>query len=294
MLVEFTQKYQIKDLEILSGIKAHTIRMWEQRYNIFVPERSDTNIRYYSEEDLKKILNIVSLLKKGYKIGDFKDVPNQEIIDLVKKSTHRIPELENFLTAMLSYDFEYFNKIFDEAIYSIGFEKTLELILYPLLDKLGFLWLTNSISPAHEHFVSNIIRQKFLSQIDQLDETDENSKTFILFLPYYEQHETSLLFSYYLVRKFKHKAIYLGQNVPTEDIINAGITLNPDFIISFFITQMPEEEIETLLRTISGSLPKTILLAGGSQVNKGMEKLNKNIKIITSPMDLKNQIIDPY
>jgi methanogenic corrinoid protein MtbC1 len=229
-------------------------------------------------------------LKKGYKIGDFKDVSEEEIIQLVKKTTHRIPELENFLTAMLNFDFAYFDKIFDEAINSHGFDKTIDLILYPLLERLGFLWLTDSISPAHEHFVSNIMRQKLFRQIDQLDEKKESGKTFILFLPYYEQHETSLLLAYYLIKKQGHNVIYLGQNVPTDDIIKVGSDIKPDFLVCFFITHMPKEEITHILDKTSDSLPETILLAGGSQLNKDMKFKNKNIVYLAEPGTLKKYL----
>lgn len=280
MLPEFTQKYQIKDLEMISGIKAHTIRIWEQRYNIFNPERSSTNIRYYSDNDLKKLLNIVSLLKKGYKIGDFKDIADEEIADLIRKTTLRIPGTEAFVVAMLNFDIVYFNRFIDDAISSMGFDKTLDRLIYPLMEKLGLLWLTNAITPAHEHFVSNIIRQKFFRQIDTMDHVAESKKTYLLFLPYYEQHEMSLLYSYYLVKKHGHKAIYLGQNVPTEDVLKVSDVIKPDFLVCFFISKTNDDEVSSLLRIFSSGIPSATILAGGIQIPQDLKNEFRNVELI--------------
>lgn len=277
---QFTQKYQIKDLETISGIKAHTIRIWEQRYDIFNPERSATNIRYYSDADLKKLLNIVSLLKKGLKISDFKDKGEKEIAEIVRKTTHRMPGVEAFTVAMLNFDIVYFNRYFDDSISTVGFDKTLDILIYPLMEKIGILWLTNSITPAHEHFVSNIIRQKFFRQIDLMDHNAESKKTFLLFLPYYEQHEMSLLYSYYLVKKYGHNAVYLGQNVPTEDVLKVSEVIKPDFLVCFFISKTNENEISSLLNIFSSSIPSATILAGGNQIAPDLKFENENIKIL--------------
>jgi DNA-binding transcriptional MerR regulator len=287
MLSEFAQKYQIRDLELISGIKAHTIRIWEQRYNILNPERSLTNIRYYSDNDLKKLLNIVLLLKKGFKISDFKKTGDDEIADLVRKSTLRIPGTEAFVVAMLNFDIVYFNRFIDDAITSMGFEKTLDRIIYPLMEKIGLLWLTNAITPAHEHFVSNILRQKFFRQIDLMEHVAESKKTFLLFLPYYEQHEMSLLYAYYVIKKYGHKAIYLGQNVPTEDVLKVSEVIEPDFLVCFFISKSNNEEVNSLLHVFSASIPACTVIAGGGQIDPDFKFESTNIKFVQNINDLK-------
>lgn len=287
MLSEFAHKYQIRDLELISGIKAHTIRIWEQRYNILNPERSLTNIRYYSDNDLKKLLNIVLLLKKGFKISDFKKTDDDEIADLVRKSTLRIPGTEAFVVAMLNFDIVYFNRFIDDAITSMGFEKTLDRIIYPLMEKIGLLWLTNAITPAHEHFVSNILRQKFFRQIDSMEHVAESKKTFLLFLPYYEQHEMSLLYAYYVIKKYGHKAIYLGQNVPTEDVLKVSEVIEPDFLVCFFISKSNNEEVNSLLHVFSASIPACTVIAGGGQIDPDFKFESTNIKFVQNINDLK-------
>jgi MerR family transcriptional regulator, light-induced transcriptional regulator len=288
MSSQLVQKYQIKDLEKISGVKAHTLRMWEQRYNLFSPERTDTNIRFYTDNDLKKLLNIVGLINKGHKIGEFKNASDAEIADKVKSAELFFPNFESYLVAMLNFDIDFFNRLIDDSIKKWGFDKTIEDVLYPLLQKVGYYWVTNAITPVHEHFVSNIIRQKFFKFIDDLNVVNESPKTFLLFLPPDEYHEISILYAYYKIKKEGHKAVYLGQSVPTEDLIKAIVTIAPEYLVCFFVSQISGEEIINYLKKVFVKCHCMHVLAGGYQIetNKLYENKIQNILFLKKPDDL--------
>jgi len=180
--------YSIKDLEKLTGIKAHTLRIWEKRYNILNPERTDTNIRFYSDFDLKKLLNISLLNKHGYKISLLASLNDRDLNDKVLSLTQNDAvnelQLDSLLTAMIELDERKFDKIISNAIIHHGFEETLSRVIHPLFEKIGILWQTGTINPAHEHFISNLIRQKILVAIDGVIHNGSVSpKTFFVFLP---------------------------------------------------------------------------------------------------------------
>jgi MerR family transcriptional regulator, light-induced transcriptional regulator len=284
---EFLHKYQIKDLENISGIKAHTIRIWEQRYEIFEPERTTTNIRYYSDSDLKKLLNIVYLLDRGYKISAFKNMSEEEISTLVRRMSKDDPDSESFLLAMLDYNSQYFDNLLTKSVYNFGIEGSLSKIIYPLIEKVGILWVTGSINPSHEHFFSNIIRQKLFSWIDALPEPAETHKTFLMFLPYFEQHEIGLLYANYLARLAGHRVVYLGQNVPTEDVIKASEVISPDYLLTFIVANQTAEEISSYLNHLSEQLPKFKIIFSGIQIANNPVKEKANLKAIANPQMLK-------
>lgn len=215
--------YSIKDLEKISGIKAHTIRIWEKRYNLISPKRTQTNIRQYSDEDLRKILNISILNRKGIKISHIARLDNQGICDKVnelsKSKIDTSTKVDQIVIAMMAFDEKKIEKIINASIIQSGFEETMTQTIFPLLIKIGILWQTGIIIPAQEHFVSNIIRQKLLLAIDGIVENDHpDAISFILFLPEGELHEIGLLFYYYLLLKRGNKVIYLGQSVPLQDL----------------------------------------------------------------------------
>jgi MerR family transcriptional regulator, light-induced transcriptional regulator len=179
--------YSIKDLEQLSGIKAHTLRIWEQRYNFINPQRTDTNIRYYTDEDLKLILNISTLKDNGFKISKIADMEEDQLNKEVLKITEnnlRFPDQINSMTlAMIDLDEDRFEKVISTNVIKYGFEKTVMNIIYPFLSKIGVLWQTGSIVPAQEHFISNLIRQKIIVAIDGLFVSNsEVNKSYLLYL----------------------------------------------------------------------------------------------------------------
>lgn len=196
-------EYSIKDIESLTKIKAHTVRIWEKRYSIIKPERSKTNIRFYSDNELRKLLNISILINNGIKISHISGFNSDEIREkalyFLQNPNDMENQVKNLVIAMPELNESKFEKILSKSIINTGFEKTMLHLVYPFQQHIGVLWQTGSINPAHEHFISNLIRQKLISSIDSIEYKEHtNAKRFILFLPEGEWHELGLLFYYYL------------------------------------------------------------------------------------------------
>lgn len=258
----------------MSGIKAHTIRIWEKRYNILNPERTDTNIRFYCDEDLKRLLNISVLIKNGGKISRIASLSNeslrQKILELNHVSTPaENGQIENLIVAMIEMDEAKFEKVLNNSIIQIGFEETLFSIVYPLLQKIGILWQIGTITPVQEHFISNLIRQKLYAAIDALPvDRNANSKTFLLTLPQWELHDLGLLVYNYLIRKKGYKTIFLGQGVPIKDVIAIHEQVHPDAIVTSFSTPMESVDMLEYLHGLSRSFKGLPLYVGGIQLDK--------------------------
>ncbi|MBY0424601.1 MAG: MerR family transcriptional regulator [Cytophagales bacterium] len=263
--------YSIKDLEVLSGIKAHTLRIWEQRYSIISPKRTDTNIRLYDDSDLKLILNISLLNQNGYKISKIAEMSNddlgKEVVQITEKNL-KFPEQVHSLTlSMIEYDEERFEKILSKNILQYGFEKTMIHVVYPFLNKIGILWLAGSVNPAQEHFISNLIRQKLIVAIDgQTTPVDPLAKKFIFFLPEGELHEIGLLFSLYLTKADHNKVLYLGQSLPLEDLVSADKIFSADYIFTAFTSNPHGLDIQAYLNDLSVKFPHAQILVTGYQI----------------------------
>jgi methanogenic corrinoid protein MtbC1 len=214
--------FTIKDLENLSGIKAHTIRIWEQRYNLLTPQRTKTNIRHYSNVELKAILNIALLNKYGYKISRIDkmstDEMNQKIALLSQAEAIQEKLINDLIGAMSDMNPDQFELLLDDHIRSKGIEKAITKTIFPFLEKVGMLWITNHVNPAQEHLATNIIRQKLIIGIEGVKRIPENKNLVLLFLPEGEYHELGLLFVYYLLKSRGFKVYYLGVNVPLKDV----------------------------------------------------------------------------
>ncbi len=224
--------FTIKDLENLSGIKAHTIRIWEQRYNFLKPHRTTTNIRYYSSDELKTVLNIALLNKYGFKISHIDRMQPQEIREKILSlgDARAIQEriINDLVQKMVDMDMEEFEAILANYIATKGIERTVIQIIFPFLEKIGILWQTGHVNPAQEHLVTNIIRQKLIVGIETTVSHIKLNKTFLLFLPEGEHHELGLLFMYYLLKSRGAKTIYLGANVPVKDVEHVINLKKPD------------------------------------------------------------------
>lgn len=243
-------KYSIKELEHLSGIKAHTLRIWEKRYRLFEPQRTKTNIRYYTDDDLKKLLNVTMLSNKGIKISTIVDMGEQELCNAAKnaeldgdeaKYEHRINEM---IVPMCSFNEAEFNSLFEKNVQEMGLEKTLTEVVYPFLQKVGTLWLSNEVEPCQEHFVSNIIRQKMSAAIDELPTPPNDAKKVMLFLPEGEYHELALLFFSYLYKKKGVNTYYFGQSVPLDRVIAFSKEIQVDWAITYSIIHSEEKVVE--------------------------------------------------
>jgi DNA-binding transcriptional MerR regulator len=261
--------YSIKDLEQLSGKKAHTLRIWEQRYNLLQPKRTDTNIRFYDDDDLKLILNVALLNENGVKISKIASMaPNElreEVMRLTERSLTHDDQIHALTICMIEMDEERFDKILSTNILKLGFEQTMLNIIYPFMSKIGLLWQTGAINPAHEHFISNLVRQKLIVAIDgQI--TQGGGKKFLLFLPEGELHEISLLFASYLIKSKGHKVIYLGQSTPNDDLLSVFKLHQPDYLLTVITTSPSSEYVQDYVTALSERFTSAQILVTGYQV----------------------------
>ncbi len=275
-------KHSIRDLERITGVKAHTIRMWEQRYGLLSPQRTGTNIRYYTCEDLKLLLNVVLLSGDGYRISAISKMSAEEIRESVMSKCEKCKAFEtqiNMLTAaMVDFDESRFEKIISRDILQFGFEKTILRIVFPFFRQLGLFWQAGVVSPAQEHFVSNIVRQKILVATDGQDlNADGNSRKFILFLPEGEFHELGLLFANYIIKSRGNRAVYLGQNTPVSSVKTASDSQNPEFLLTMVTTRISDANAKTYLTNLSREFPGKAILAGGGGIENGLTGLPDNV-----------------
>jgi DNA-binding transcriptional MerR regulator len=217
-------EFTIKDLENFSGIKAHTIRIWEKRYNLFEPQRTESNIRYYNIDNLKKLLNVTLLYNSGLKISKIADLSKNKmeikVKEIVFKEGFESSALNSFKLAMLNFDEPLFNQTYNSLISHSSFRSIFTKIFLPFLNEIGVLWMVNSITPAHEHFITNLIKQKLYLNIEKLQllNVNDSNEKYVLFLPLNEIHELGLLYLHFeLLFQGKH-SIYLGQSVPVENL----------------------------------------------------------------------------
>lgn len=263
-------EYKIKDIEILTGIKAHTIRIWEKRYGMLIPERTDTQIRTYSDADLSFLLNVSLLNKNGVKISKIATMETSAIHALVSE-IRLSPAIDNaeekLILALLDLDEELFRNTLNDLIHQKGLELTFSEHLIPFLDRIGVMWLVNSISAAQEHFISNLIRQKVISEIDKLGIPDKSSTSALLFLPEHDWHELGLLFYQYLLRSKGYYTYYLGQSLPYDSLIDCIQRLKPTVVLSSWLTAVDQNFITNYFKQLRADAPGVELMAGGAQIH---------------------------
>lgn len=263
--------FSIKDLEHLSGIKAHTIRIWEQRYNIIKPKRTESNIRFYDNKDLKQILNISLLNDHGFKISRIAQMSPesilQEVLAITARPCNYNDQVQALTMSMYELDELRFEKIIATNVLHHGFEKTMTQIVYPFLVKVGVLWQTGAACPVCEHFITCLIRQKLIVAIDGLVfERKAHTKKFFLFLPEGELHELGLLFAHYLIKARQHQVVYLGQSVPLEELLNMYTCHQPDYIFTLITSSPSQPEVQNYLYQLSTAFANSQVLVSGFQV----------------------------
>lgn len=289
--------YNIKDLERISGIKAHTIRIWEQRFSLLKPERTEANIRLYSDQELKKLINISILLDNNYKISKIakwntEDI-RQEVILLEKKSDGNTLNkilIDKVIKATLDFNEQGFDEIFAHSVLKFGIENTIIDIIYPFLIKIGVLWGIDDMYPAQEHFVTQLIKKKLFVAIDGLFEAhdDKNREVVLLYLPEWEQHEIGLLLAYYLLKKQGKKVIYLGPSVPFDNLKKMSGKNPINTLITLLIDPQPEDIINNYISALSSTFPTKKIFISGSH-NKIINLSGKaNVQLLSSPKDLMN------
>lgn len=283
--------YSIKDLEQLSGIKAHTLRIWEQRYNIINPKRTDTNIRTYDDKDLKLVLNIALLKDHDYKISEIAKLSleelSKEVLAISDKQLNYPDQIHALTIAMIDIDEERFEKIMSTNILQFGFENTMINIIYPFLSRIGTLWITGSIGPAQEHFITNLIRQKIIVAIDgQIIKPTADSKKYILYTPEGEFHEIPLLFANFILRARNNKVIYLGQSMPFSELQFICELHKPDCLFTVITSTPGQDEIQQYVNKLGGSFPDSkILLTGYQVIAQGLD-LPKNTEVVNNVRQL--------
>ena len=290
--------FTIKDLENISGVKAHTIRIWEKRYNLFKPNRTDTNIRYYSSESLMKLLNIVLLNKHNHKISKIAMMSEDQIKlnarELAFKYAVNDEAINSFKVAMFQFDKLLFNNTYNKLLHKKTFRQIFKDVFMPFLDHIGLLWQTNTLLPAHEHFISNLIMQKIHINIENLEHTiTDDELTYVLFLPENEIHELGLMYLNYELALRGFHTIYLGQSLPLSNLdyffesdskicFITSMTVRPysDSIVEYF------NEIENVLKDTEHEL-----IAIGKKANEvnGMD-FGSNVSIYPSVIEFLNQM----
>jgi DNA-binding transcriptional MerR regulator/methylmalonyl-CoA mutase cobalamin-binding subunit len=259
------EHYSIKEIENLSGIKAHTLRIWEKRYDITSPNRTATNIRWYSADDLKKILSISILNKNGFKISKIAKLNSNELTEIIHElnTTSKDSELyiDQLVMGLVKLDEAHFVSVLSSISIKIGFEKMITEVLYPFLDRIGILWITEKINPAQEHFISNLIRQKLIVAIDSLP-IGQKSPSFLLYLRENELHEIGILFLTYLIRRKGFKLFYLGQSVPLDDLIDTCKVHQPDYLVTSIIAPSTKTSIVNHFNELNKRYPSKIILNG--------------------------------
>lgn len=285
--------YSIKDLEYLSGIKAHTIRIWEKRYQLLDPQRSDTNIRFYSNEDVRRLLNVAMLIKNGYKISNvalFDDVKLQtEVLRQSKSLLDPDKNIDQLLFHTVNMDTLGLEQVMNAIIEKNGFSKAIENIIFPFLERIGVLWQVGSIYITHEHFVSNLIRKQFILEAAKFD-NHLSDKMILLFLHEDEMHELGLLYFNFLAAKNGFRCIYLGQRLPFNDLANLLRSTNFDFVCTTFINAIEKEELEQYLANLSIIFNKNKILVFGRQIAIHKPKLPHNVVVIKNNHDFVKKV----
>ncbi len=282
--------FSIKNLENISGIKAHTIRIWEKRYNLLQPERTDTNIRRYSLASLQKLLNITLLYNHGFKISKIASLEEGEIPimvrDIALKSSSEQVAINALKLAMVNFDYVMFDATYDEIANKYEFDYIFIQIFMPLMQELGILWQTGAISPSHEHFITNLVKQKIHIQtelIQRKQSPQENQKIFVLFLPENEIHELGILFLNYYILSQNYKTIFLGQSLTTESLRTVMTYSDILNFVTYLTVEPNKDEIDGYLKDFQAQLldntESKLNILGPLQVHINPSLLPKQIEL---------------
>jgi MerR family transcriptional regulator, light-induced transcriptional regulator len=285
--------YSIKDLEHLSGIKAHTIRIWEKRYALLDPNRTDTNIRSYSDHDVRRILNVAMLVKNGYKISSVASFDEQklqnEVIRINRNANDPDKDIDQLLFHTVNLDTFGFEAMVDKIIGELGFSKTIQQVIFPFFERIGILWQAGSIFTAHEHFVSNLIRNRLIGETAKFV-NKEASKSALFFLRENEWHELGLLYFNFLAAQAGFRCVYLGQSLPFEDLANLLTANKYDFVCTSFVHAIEKPELELYLANLSLVFNQDKILIAGRQIAIHKPKLPSNVSVVKNSNDFIRRI----
>lgn len=282
-------KYSIKDLEVLSGVKAHTIRIWEKRYGLLTPQRTTTNIRYYTDDDLRKIINVSLLIRNGHKISRIAAWDSEKmrstVMELEQTSMPDHECADQMISAIINFDLRTFDRLVSDYIDKNGLEEAFQRVFFKFMEKLGVYWHAGAIYPAQEHFVFNFLRQKIIAEINQLGIAGEYSRTILFFLPEKEMHEMSLLFYSYLARKKNLNVIYLGAMVPLDDLEKISASVHVDQVFTAFVNPLPVEELREYLKKLKMIFDGKEIFITGLQVQNLTAKEQQEFTVIQNYHD---------
>lgn len=281
--------YSIKDVENLCGIKSHTLRIWEKRYGILKAKRTETNIRYYTEEDLRHALNISILYNRGLRISKIAKLSDEKLLQLVQEETEiaetDCANLDILCIAMLDLNSSKFNRIIEKYIETEGFDYTMNEILYPLLDKISMMWMTGSIGETHEKFVIQQLKRKILNAIHQLGYNTQCKGKFLLFLPVDEKQSLSLLYLEYLLKKSGFEVYNMDQNISLSDLKEADEAFDADFIFTILNDRYYENGVEAFVEKILAQVEKPVIISGYHAASNNLS-YHKNLHIKTTLSDV--------
>lgn len=281
--------YTIKDLEQISGIKAHTIRVWEQRYNFLLPKRTETNIRTYSGEELKTILNVSLLNKYGYKISHIDRMSSsqmeEKILGLNNMDAQKEKVVNDLIKDMVALNMTSFEQQLDNYILQKGIEKTIYEIIFSFLERVGILWITNHINPAQEHLSTNILRQKIILGIEKLPRVLHANKRIILFMPEGEYHEIGLLYVHFLLKQRGIGVDYLGANVPIIDLKFLTETKKVDYVFSHITSPTKNFKIGKFFDQIGQLCSNVPIIISGQLIQEYTGIIPANVQLKKSLAD---------
>ncbi|PVX46833.1 B12 binding protein [Flavobacterium sp. 103] len=291
--------FSIKDLENLSGIKAHTIRIWEKRYDVLQPMRTDTNIRLYSLESLQKLLNITLLHDYGYKISKISTFSDEKITqmirDVISNKNAKNHAVNAFKMAMMNFDQELFSNTYNWLLEEKSFKEIFHQVFIPLMEEIGLLWQTDTITPAHEHFISCLILKKILVNIEKVEASKSinKSKVFVLSLPLNEIHELGLMYLHYEIVSKGYKVVYLGESMPISNLKDLKKHYSSIIFLSYFTIQPERDYVNDYVGNMG-----TELLGDGTQIwliGKMTQYIDQDlipidVKVFSSILDLIEKI----
>lgn len=272
--------YSIKDIEEITGVKAHTLRIWEKRYDIIKPERTKTNIRYYTEEHLKYILSITLLNNNGFKISQISEMSAEELKEhtsrLSNTEEHIEDQLDVLTFAVISMDDYAVNIILNKYIQDFGFEKTMDLLINPFLEKLGALWVTGTIKSIHESFISEILRQRTAIEIQKLKHADPGMPKIMLYLGEDEKQELSMIFLLYILKSKGLNVTLAGFDLSIKDVLDAYQILEPDFIYTIINQELKDHNLDTYINYLGKSIGKSKLVLSGFKIQSSSKDFPAN------------------
>lgn len=291
-------QFSISQLAVFSGIKPHTIRMWEQRYGAFQPNRSSGNTRYYDNMQLRRLLNIVSLLEAGHKVSELCVMTDRQLSTLLRRifpatSSDQLLTgyfINQLIAAAINYDEASFEKVFSHSFLHNGLKHTFQNILYPVLNRLGLMWAYSELPPVQEHFFSNLIRQKLFTAVDSVAATPSSTSKWLLFLPEGEFHDIGLLLAHFLIKQAGHSSVFIGSNLPVSSLDNAVKAIQPQQLLLFFVhNDFPESVRQYVLQLSKKYNGLKIFVAGRHQVVSSLPPM-KNVRILNNMEDLEQEL----